>query len=157
MRRLTQRIARSAERANEIIKALLDLAQTDRGKGATLQREPTDLVDVVKELIQEQESVASGRTFALEVSGDTRAVVDSARIGQVLSNLLGNAVHHSEPRSEIRVRVNGRDDAVELAVENEAEPIPQERIERMFAPFSTSTPVPSCRRAVGTSASGSTS
>jgi signal transduction histidine kinase len=60
------------------------------------------------------------------------------RLSQLLDKLLNNAVEHSEPDAEIRVALrHSNDDWFELRVENEGDPLPEDR-ERIFEAFVSS-------------------
>ena len=60
---------------------------------------------------------------------------DQGRIGQLLSNLLGNAFHHGSKDAPVRVKAIARDGRFILSVANAGEPIPLEIRERLFHPF----------------------
>ena len=61
-----------------------------------------------------------------------------ARIEQLLDKLLGNAVEHSGEDGEIRVELRSLGDgSVELIVENEGDPLPEDK-ERIFEAFVSS-------------------
>ncbi|MCZ7574453.1 MAG: ATP-binding protein [Ardenticatenaceae bacterium] len=60
---------------------------------------------------------------------------DEVRLGQVLQNLLGNAVKYSPGGGRITVRLERRDQQVCLAVSDEGVGIPSEALPRLFAPF----------------------
>ena len=59
---------------------------------------------------------------------------DGGRLGQVLSNLVGNAVRHGNVTIPITVRLAGDDDAVEVCVHNGGH-ISEDLIPRLFQPF----------------------
>ena len=61
---------------------------------------------------------------------------DADRLLQVVSNLVGNAVHHSAAGSPIRVHIQGRrDDSVVCRVHNVGAPIPEDLRGVLFEPF----------------------
>lgn len=57
---------------------------------------------------------------------------DRARIGQVFSNLLGNAARYSVAHTPIRVKLEGPPEEVVLSVKNYGAPIPSDAIRRIF-------------------------
>ncbi len=66
----------------------------------------------------------------------TRPVkADPVRIGQLLSNLLGNALTHGAAGGPVRV-IATTEERFELAVCNTGEPIAADAMERLFSPFS---------------------
>ena len=60
---------------------------------------------------------------------------DHARIAQLLSNLLGNALTHGPADSAIRVGATEAGGMFTLGVANAGEPIPAAIIESIFQPF----------------------
>jgi sigma-B regulation protein RsbU (phosphoserine phosphatase) len=60
---------------------------------------------------------------------------DHGRIGQLLSNLVGNALIHGSPETVVNVVGNTKDGIFELWVANGGTPIPPADIERLFQPF----------------------
>jgi sigma-B regulation protein RsbU (phosphoserine phosphatase) len=60
---------------------------------------------------------------------------DPNRIGQLLSNLAGNALKHGAPGQPIRVLATTDDSGFELAVINHGDPIDPAVLERLFQPF----------------------
>lgn len=87
---------------------------------------------VTRQIVDEMRSCHPTRIIFLEVSGDLAGKWDKARIGQVLSNLIGNAIQYSFQNSSIGVAVKGTSDEVTIAVHNEGIPIPQQRMATIF-------------------------
>jgi PAS domain S-box-containing protein len=131
VRRLAARIRRGADRASNIIDLLVDLTQTS----LLLNRTESDLANVCRDILSEFEGQAPGRAVSFEHVGDTRGRFDQARIGQVVANLVGNAIHHGTPGTPVAVRVIGFDHTVRLEIDNQAPPIPAERLAGIFDPF----------------------
>ncbi|MBN1210244.1 MAG: PAS domain-containing protein [Myxococcaceae bacterium] len=60
---------------------------------------------------------------------------DPDRLGQVLSNLLENALKYSPPDTQVRLAARGEKEHVVLAVHNQGKPIPPELMPHIFEPF----------------------
>ena len=129
---LVSQITRSAARATEIVDHLLDLTRARFGSGLAVVREPMDMDTLSRQMVDEMRAIHPGRDFRLEISGETKGSWDNARIGQVFSNLLGNAVRYSIPDTVVGVKVEGRGEEVILSVENAGVPIPPDAIGRIF-------------------------
>ena len=71
----------------------------------------------------------------LHLSGDLRGRWDSARIGQVIANLIGNAVQHGSAKTVISVGVRGEEGGVMLRVHNRSPVIPAADLPGIFGPF----------------------
>ena len=68
--------------------------------------------------------------------------VDPVRIGEVLSNLLSNALRHTPPGEEVVVSAVARSRGVELAVHDSGPGIPAEQLPHVFDRFSKSPDSP---------------
>jgi signal transduction histidine kinase len=132
-----ERIARSAGRMARMIDQLLDVTRLRLGKGLAVQRCAGDLAEVARHCVAELQEAHPGRTIAVEVAGAVGGSWDADRLGQVVSNLVGNALQHAPPGAPVRVLVDGRDaHVVELRVHNPGPRIPPERVEALFDAFS---------------------
>jgi two-component system, sensor histidine kinase and response regulator len=105
------RIRQSADRMGRMIEQLLDLAMLRSGRLA-LQSEPADLMSVCAALADELEPLGididpARRRIRVEARGNTRGSFDVDRIGEVVSNLLGNALQHGRAASPVALLVDG--------------------------------------------------
>jgi PAS domain S-box-containing protein len=134
--RAVEVIERSTHRMKRLVDDMLDLTVSRIGGGIPVETAPTNLADVVRSAIDELTTTRPDARFDIHVEGDTRGLWDAARLGQVATNLLTNAVEHGAAERPIRVRLEGREDArVVLAVQNEGPPIPAETLPTVFDPF----------------------
>jgi signal transduction histidine kinase len=131
-RALMSTITRSGARATEIVNHLLDLTRVRLGSGLGVVREPMDMGVISRQMVDEMRANHPSRTFSLDISGNMKGSWDKARISQVFSNLLGNAVRYSPENTAIRVTVEGPSEEVVLSVHNEGVPIPSDAIRRIF-------------------------
>jgi signal transduction histidine kinase len=129
---LLSQIVNSADRAIGIVNSLLDLTRARLGAGLPVIIADMNIGFVSRQLIDEMRMMHSNRTFILQVSGDTQGEWDKARIGQVLSNLLGNAVQYGFRDMPVSVAVEGRPDEVTICVHNDGVPIPENKIDGVF-------------------------
>ncbi len=129
---LISQIVDCADRATEMVDNLLDLTRTRLGSGIPVIKAHMDMGFVSKQLVDEMRSKHPDRTFNLEVTGNTEGNWDKPRIGQVFSNLIGNAIQYSFTDSPITVTVKGQENEVVISVQNEGIPIPPDAIGRIF-------------------------
>jgi signal transduction histidine kinase len=120
---LISQIIDSTGRATEIISHLLDLTRARLGSGFPVLKEPMDFGFISRQLVDEMRTMHPDRTFDLEISGDTAGKWDKSRIGQVFSNLLGNAVQYGFTGLPIAVAIKGDPEEVVLSVHNDGVPI----------------------------------
>lgn len=129
---LVSQIIASAGRATEIINHLLDLTRARLGSGLQVIKKPMDMAFVSRQLVDEMRAMHPSRTFQLEISGETEGNWDKARIGQVFSNLLGNAVQYGFKDLPISVTIKGDPKAVLVSVHNDGVPIAPNAIGSIF-------------------------
>src|SRR5258708_4231004 len=80
----------SAERMEQMITTLLDFTRL-RFRGApVLAREPLDMDKLARAIVDELRAANPGREIVLDARGDLRGRWDASRMGQVISNLVGN-------------------------------------------------------------------
>ena len=125
---------KSVRRMANLIDNVLDLARGRLAGGLALKRnreEPLEpaLVQVVEEL----RAAWPERPTEAEMQLDAPVDCDPARIAQLLSNLLANALVHGT--GPVRVTARSEGGALELAVTNGGAPIPPEVMARIFQPF----------------------
>jgi len=132
-----ERLHRSGTRMREIINELLDLSRARLGGGIPIEPRPADLAQLTRAAVAEAEAAHPERQVKLRAEGDFRGHWDPARLEQVLSNLLGNAVRHGTLDSEVEVTLEAAATDVTLTVHN-AGHIPPELLPRIFQPFQTS-------------------
>lgn len=127
--RLLMVLGREAQRASRLIDDLLDLARID--SGLSLHPEPTDLREVAD--VQVERARLLHPDLDVSAAGPhVVAVVDAARIGQVVANLLNNACEVTPAGRAVRVSVARVGSNAELAVADNGPGVePQDR-ERVF-------------------------
>jgi signal transduction histidine kinase len=143
------RILESANRANRLIRDLLDFTQARMGKSLPVKPRRMDLHALAQQVVDEVGLATPGRRFDLEGTGEARGSWDHDRIAQVLTNLLTNAVQYSPPGTPIRVRTAAEAERVVLAVCNEGPPIPEHVLPGLFAPMTRGTDEGGERRSIG--------
>lgn len=133
--RVASRIERSVDRAATMIAELLDFTHS-RFKGVLpVAPGPCDLAEVCRHVVSELKAGNPDHTIELSVEGDCRGTWDRARLGQLASNLVGNALTHGAPAFPVRVSVRDEGEAVVLEVVNQGQPIPPESLPVIFEPF----------------------
>ncbi len=129
------KIAHSAARMSAIIRDLLDFSRARRGLAVSIHRSPIDLAEVCKRALLEFEELGTeDRIVVLGVEGEATLEADPARLAQVISNLVGNALQHGAG-SPVRIQLSGQPREVVLSVHNEGLPILPELLPHVFEPF----------------------
>jgi two-component system phosphate regulon sensor histidine kinase PhoR len=140
--RVTDMIGRvdlETARLVQMVDELLDLASIEGGE-APLNIAPTDLGAVVDETIERLRSYADHHQVRLraDLPADERArtvPADGGRIGQILVNVIDNAIRYSPEGGEVVVHVRPADTEVVLEVSDQGAGIAQTDLERIFERF----------------------
>jgi two-component system OmpR family sensor kinase len=116
-----------------LIDSLLELARLDAGQ-ELMKREPLDLANIASDCIDLVQTLADARNLKLELHLDpTPCLGDAQRLGQVVTNLLTNAIEHTKDRIIITTKREG--DHVRLNVSDNGPGIAQEHLEHLFERF----------------------
>lgn len=136
----TGRLLVQVERLEQLIAELLDTSRIQQGRLA-LQPEPMDLRELAKEVL-ERFADAAERTeqhcVVLEATEAVEGVWDPARLDQVLTNLLSDAVKYSPQGGEVRLAVHRQDDQAVVAVSDQGIGMAPDEQDRLFVPFQRS-------------------
>ena len=120
---------------NQMVGDLLDFTRSRLGAGMPIVRSEMDMAADASNAIDEVIAAHPGTEIRLETAGNLRGEWDSARISQLLTNLLANAVHHGSTKMPITVSLRGEPEAVILQVHNSGPAIPREDLPDLFSPF----------------------
>jgi signal transduction histidine kinase len=117
-----------------------DLQRVSRAEAHQLDLHPApiDPAELVSNSIKAASPAFAAKNVTLEStipSGLPTIDVDSERIGEVLANLLTNALRHTPPQGTVTVAVTPRTDLVEITVADNGDGIAAEHIERVFERF----------------------
>ncbi len=127
----------SGEHLLSLIEGTLDIARIEGGR-LSVDLRPLDFATFVAQLVQmfEQQAASKGLAFRYEVQGSLPPVVraDRKRLGQILINILGNAVKFTRQGS-IAFRLRYQRDMAHFEVEDSGPGILEHELERIFEPF----------------------
>ncbi|MBY5644562.1 PAS domain-containing sensor histidine kinase [Rhizobium leguminosarum] len=125
----------SVVRMSALIDNVLDFARGRLGGGITIERRAEHLEPLLRQVIEELRFSHLDRAIEVTIEFDGPINCDSGRIGQLVSNLLGNALTHGAPDEPVRLSaatVNGK---LELWIANGGAPISSEAMTGLFQPF----------------------
>jgi two-component system, sensor histidine kinase and response regulator len=130
-----KRLQATGQRMQQLIEDLLDVARTRLGGGLPLRISECDLGLVAQRIVDERSMGDSAERVRFERMGDLTGKWDANRLGQVVSNLLGNALQHGIPDEPIEIYLDGRTaDVVHLKIRNGGS-IPPNLLPHLFDPF----------------------
>lgn len=134
--KIATRIYTSVKRANKIVGDLLDFTRSQTGKGIPVQLRETNLAFICESMVEEVRAYHPECNIVFESSGEVVGQFDAARMEQVFSNLIGNAVQHGNETSPILVSLQLDQGWAVFSVRNQGEPIADEAIPYIFNPMS---------------------
>ncbi len=130
-------IERQVSLLTRLVDDLLDVSRITQGK-IKLRLEPVDLVTVASRAVETSQPVIDSRQHRLRVSAPAAAIPilgDSARLTQVIANLLNNAANYQDPQGEIELEIRREGDLAQVAVRDQGIGIPAETIPKIFDLF----------------------
>lgn len=131
-----QLMQQSVSRMSILIDNVLDFARGRLGGGLGVTRQSGHRLEpTLAQVIDEIKASQPERVFHIDFDIPDEVDVDHARLAQLLSNLLGNAIAHGSDETPIEVSATIVEGHFELAVTNGGDPIPPEIMEHLFQPF----------------------
>jgi signal transduction histidine kinase len=132
---LSMKVLECTDRMSALINDLLDVTRARFGAGLPVVRAMMNMGTVAEQIVDEVRVVHPHRLIELTVSGVLVGEWDKARIGQVISNLLNNAMQYGSRSTPVRVVLKGDTTGVTLTVGNDGVPIPADKVMMIFDPL----------------------
>ncbi len=129
-------IRRSAERLHQLVEDLLLVAQIEANR-VELKHEPVDLAEIVKQSLEGMRAWASEKGIRLELAADhpPATLGDARRLGQVVDNILSNAIKFSRTGGHVTVELGGDGETIHLVIADTGIGIPAEEQGHVFSRF----------------------
>ncbi|WNG63163.1 PAS domain-containing sensor histidine kinase [Archangium gephyra] len=128
-------VSTAARRMERMIHELLDFTRARLAGGIPVKPAPLTLDKLLERVAEEFQASHPARLIVSKSEGDLRGSWDESRLGQLLDNLVGNAVQHSPEDTPVEVKAVGAPDGLTLTVRNEGPPVPLEERATLFEPF----------------------
>jgi signal transduction histidine kinase len=128
-------IVNAAARIKAIVEQVVDFTRGQSDGVMPLNRAPGDLALQLTKVVQETQVRHPARCVRLERSGEFDGAWDEGRMGQLLSNLLGNALLYGARESVITVKMWAQPASVCFSVHNEGPAIAESERDRIFRPL----------------------
>ena len=138
--KIASRIYASVKRASHIVGDLLDFTRSQIGGGIPINRVLMDLAPACERIIDESRAVHPEAHIVVTIVESVAGEFDGARLEQVFSNLIGNAVQHGADQSPVTVTLDKTDDTVQFTVHNMGKPIHKEVLPFIFNPMGRYSP-----------------
>ncbi len=129
-----RRAGSAAGRMGRMIEDLLDFTRARLGGGIPLRRREADLGKIARYAVEEAQAAFPEHPLSHRLHYG-KGSYDPDRMGQVVQNLIANAMQHGAPRAPVAVDVRPDGEHMLLEVSNQGPPIAPERISELFEPF----------------------
>jgi PAS domain S-box-containing protein len=134
-RQYLERIDHATERLTTLVKEILDVAHL-QADPLILQRRVVSFEPLVARLRGDLVATGQDHRLVALLPDDLPPVnIDAARIGQVLENVVGNALKYARPNSPITIGASASDDWLTVSVEDEGSGIPEPDRALVLEPF----------------------
>ncbi|MCW8196034.1 HAMP domain-containing histidine kinase [Proteobacteria bacterium 005FR1] len=135
VRKLAARIGTSIDRADKMIRNLLDAHRLRAGQQLPVERVRCDLLEIVREVVADLEG-ADGERIAVQGPAQLEGYWDSDLLWRALWNLVTNAVKYGAPQTPITISLGCTAGEAWVEVHNLGPSIPEEEQRQLFQPFS---------------------
>ena len=128
---------RNAERILNLINQMMDLRKIDKGM-MQLHTQQTDLIKFVYDIHSLFELQTRAKRINLTYEHDTDHLpvwIDRQQFDKVLVNILSNAFKFTPADGEIKVKVTHDEQQARIAISNNGEQIPSDKLELIFKRF----------------------
>jgi signal transduction histidine kinase len=151
-RQYLENILSSARDMRQVIADFLDISIIESGH-LILNRQPVSFDQLIQELLRKTRLFAERRKIRIQWKTDgsiPSLYVDPGKIGQVLANLVHNAIEYSPDQGEIGIDAHKTESGVEILVIDHGTGISKEKMKLLFSEFSgTSRRKKSGERSIG--------
>ena len=132
---MADRVLGASQRMGHMIEDLLDVTRIRQAGGLALQLGPAHMQTLVQRTLDEVATSHPERPIDSTLAGDLAGTWDAERLCQVITNLVGNALHHGSADHPVRIAVDGsRPEEVSITVYNGGT-IPPGLLPHLFDPF----------------------
>jgi two-component system, sensor histidine kinase len=128
-RRLVTTINRNTERMRRLIDQLLIFTQGVAG-GVPVQREPVELRELCRAVVREH---PTDREIVIDEELALTVPIDRERVGQLVDNLVTNAIRYGTDKITVRLRRDGNHAVI--SVHNHGTPIAPDKLATLFDPY----------------------
>lgn len=129
------RIFNSGQRMGKLIADLIDFTRTHLGAAIPIKPKRMNLAEVCLNVVDELRTSHPERIIDFDPGIREDIHGDDARLAQVLSNMIGNALQYGTPDEPVKVKLSSTAQHVGIAVNNLGPVIPAKKIGSVFDPL----------------------
>lgn len=135
-REFVKRIYEGNERMINLVNDLLNVSRIDSGRKFSIVRKHEDIIHVIKNIVDELKVQAKERNikikFTKNVPDECTLFIDANKIGEVILNLMTNAIKYSKEGGTVTVDVVETNKKATLSVQDQGVGIPQSQQKYIF-------------------------
>lgn len=128
------RVNRQIEKLTSLISDLLDVSKIKTGS-LSFHKEEFEINNLVKEVVEEMQMIHPEHEIIFKNNTEVRVYADKERIGQVLINLITNAIKYSPEKGSILVKLKTDQNNLMVSVKDEGIGIDKDYQEKIFERF----------------------
>ena len=131
------RVQRQSKRLAALINDLLDISRIESGR-IQMEQEPVSLLEIVTQRIEEIRPQADEKSIQLDLTAPESVPEirgDEARLGQVFTNLIGNAIKFTPNKGEVNVKLKVDGNLLHVEIIDTGPGIPAEERQKVFDKF----------------------
>lgn len=133
--KVANQIYTSVRRASQIVGDLLDLTRCQMGPGIPVRTAAIDLTPLCQRVVEEIRTFHPEAIILFDSKAQVQGQFDGARMEQVFSNIVSNAVQHGDTTRPIKVELGFQEDFAVFSVHNSGEAIPEDVLPFIFNPM----------------------
>jgi signal transduction histidine kinase len=135
-RELVAKAVEDLDRLSEIVTTSLDVAEAEAG-ALRLRREPCDLTDLVRRVVELYTPAFSERRQTLTTIGDKpmEAMLDQRFLIRLLSNLLENELRYAGDGAQVSIILTGTDGHAQIRIRDDGPGFPPDLLDHVFQRF----------------------
>ena len=129
-------ITEEATRMDGMVLEMLDLSRLEAGK-VRLARDKMELLGLTQGILEKLQPMleVKGLTATFAIADISPLEADEGRLGQVITNLISNAIKYSPENGRIVLSVFQRNGFTHFSIENESAPLSAEALEKVWESF----------------------
>lgn len=128
-------ILNEAKRLTFLINDFLDIQRMESGK-QTYEKKYIDLIPILEKIIEVQQINTNRHEIKLESSTSNPMILgDKAKLEQVFTNLINNAIKYSPEGGPIRVKINQTDNQINVSITDVGLGLPKDSLDKLFMKF----------------------
>lgn len=128
-------IQEALDRAQVMIRDLLDFTRARIGSGIPVDLRPLDLNELIRNHLTSLRRSYSRRQLVHRAIGEGPCEADPDRLMQLIDNLVSNAVAYGAPHAPVTITSIVAEGYFRIEVHNEGDPIPADVLPRVFDPM----------------------